>query len=103
MAAHETRGTCDKDFHFANVDSARLVRGGAQSCYSSLSGSIPIFCSPACRFSQYLRTQASQLRPAAVSRPEKETAAMSAYAKLNLSSLPAGNSRTNESFKVLPS
>lgn len=46
-------------------------------CYSSFSGSRPKPFSPAFFFSQYLRTQASQLLPAAVSRPLKASAAMS--------------------------
>jgi len=36
-----------------------------------------MFFSPAAFFSQYLRTQASKLFPAAVSRPLKASAAMS--------------------------
>ena len=42
--------------------------------YSSVSGSRWILCSPAVFFSQYLRSHASQLLPAAVSRPENASA-----------------------------
>ena len=45
--------------------------------YSSASGSSPMCFSPAAFFSTYFLTQASQLFPAAVSRPVKARAAMS--------------------------
>jgi hypothetical protein len=45
--------------------------------YSKSSGSSAIPFSPAAFLSQYLRTQASQLLPAAVSRPVNASAAMS--------------------------
>jgi len=44
----------------------------------SFSGSMAIFVSPAAFFSQYFFTQASKVRPAALSRPVKARAAMSA-------------------------
>src|SRR4051794_22967668 len=45
--------------------------------YSSTSGAIWMFFSPAARFSQYLRTQASKLLPAAGSRSLNFSAAIS--------------------------
>ena len=51
--------------------------GSSPLNYSRLSGSSAICFSPAAFLSQYLRTQASQLLPAAVSRPVKASAAMS--------------------------
>ena len=44
-------------------------RSSMRNIYSSFSGSSAIPFSPAAFLSQYLRTQASQLLPAAVSRP----------------------------------
>jgi hypothetical protein len=61
---------------------------------SSGSESIPIFFSPAAFFSQYFFTHASKLFPAAVSFPEKASAATSAYAMRSLSSRPFGIMRT---------
>ena len=58
---------------FSGNSDARLK---ASSTYSRFSGSRPKPFSPAAFFSQYLRTHASQLLPAAVSRPEKARAAM---------------------------
>src|SRR5271166_6693244 len=52
-------------------------RLGKRNNYSSVSGSRAMLFSPAAFFSQYLRTQASQLLPAAVSRPVKARAAIS--------------------------
>src|SRR5271157_369039 len=52
-------------------------RSNKRTAYSSFSGSSAMLFSPAAFFSQYLRTQASQLLPAAVSRPVKARAAMS--------------------------
>src|ERR1051326_3821513 len=70
--------------------------------YSSASAWIPIFFSPAAFFSQYLRTQASNLFPAAVSRPLKANAAISEYGMDTFWSASLGNSRTAESASVLP-
>ena len=60
---------------------ARSTRAAGESrraaFYSRLSGSKAICFSPAALRSQYLRTQASQLLPAAVSRPLKARAAIS--------------------------
>ena len=50
---------------------------GRLGTYSSFSGSSAMFFSPAAFFSQYLRTQASQLLPAAMSRPLNTSAAIS--------------------------
>ena len=53
------------------------VKGHTAGSYSSASGSSPISFSPAAFFSMYFFTQASQLFPAAVSRPVKASAAIS--------------------------
>jgi hypothetical protein len=78
----------DKDTRFFGSDEGRVSRAAAGENanvndgvpprgYSSVSGSRWMLCSPAVFFSQYLRSQASQLLPAAVSRPVNARAWMS--------------------------
>jgi hypothetical protein len=56
----------------------RWVRNPQEVLYSRLSGSRLAWPSPVDFFSQYFRTHASQLLPAAGSRPENSSAAISA-------------------------
>ena len=74
--------SCRKSLHsreYAAKDSSisHHLLFASRSYSSKDSGSIPIPASPADFFCQYLLTQASQLFPAAVSRPEKASAAIS--------------------------
>src|SRR5579862_3796590 len=76
----------DKDARFFGTDESGISRAAAgenansndgvppRRNYSSVSGSRWMLCSPAVFFSQYFRSHASQLLPAAVSRPVKASA-----------------------------
>src|SRR5580692_426165 len=78
---------------------------GAQSSvsYSSSASGWRLACpSPVLFFSQYFFTQASQLLPAAVSRPLNDSAAISAYAILVRWLESFGNRRTKELLSVAP-
>jgi hypothetical protein len=57
-----------------SVNAARKSACATGRPYSRASGSRWMLCSPAVFFSQYFRSQASQLLPAAVSRPVKAKA-----------------------------
>src|SRR5260370_29199108 len=83
---------------------ARLlcVAGRHRETHSSGSGCKLKSFSPAAFFSAYFFIQASQLLPAAVSRPENASAPISAYDTDNFSSEFFGYNRTTESFNVSP-
>src|SRR5258708_36795433 len=108
MATDKSRRSCDEDFHYVANQETMVAIGFprfARDCakpYSSASACIPMFFSPAAFFSQYLRTQASKLFPAAVSRPLKASAAISEYGMEIFWSASLGKSRTAELAKVLP-
>src|SRR5258706_13900259 len=68
--------------------------------YSSASGSSAIPVSPAAFFVQYFFIQASQLFPAAVSRPVKARAEISEYGMESLALESLGRMRTAESARV---
>src|SRR3974377_1027284 len=70
--------------------------------YSSFSGSSEIPFSPAAFFSQYFVTQASQVLPAAMSRPLKASAAMSENRMVIFSRESFGITRTADSASVAP-
>ncbi len=72
------------------------------SGYSSDSGWRLKLPSPDAFFSQYFRTQASQLLPAAGSRPVKARAAISAYAIFCRSLESFGKRRTKDTASVGP-
>src|SRR5258705_13822846 len=77
----------------------KKVVGIAYSRDSGWSVKLP---SPDDFFSQYLRTQASQLLPAAGSRPENASAAISAYEIFTRWVESRGKSRTNELSRGVP-
>src|ERR1700751_1834178 len=70
--------------------------------YSDSSGCRLAPSPPTAFFSQYFRTQASQLLPAAGSRPLKASAAMSEYAIFSRPPPCFGKILTNESLSVVP-
>src|SRR6516225_3296228 len=70
--------------------------------YSNASGFRPISLSPAAFFSQYFRTQASQLFPAAVSRPVNARPAILEYGIATLPEPSCGITRTTDSASVDP-
>src|ERR1700680_2733695 len=72
------------------------------TAYSSGSGCKLKSFSPAAFFSAYFFIQASQLLPAAVSRPVKASAPISAYDTATFSFEFFGYSRTNDSFSEAP-
>src|SRR5260370_26389007 len=83
---------------------ARLlcVAGRHRETHSSGSGCKLKSFSPAAFFSAYFFIQASQLFPAAVSRPENASAAISAYDIEILSLQFLGSIRTTDSLRAAP-